>query len=102
MRCGAGSPCDRNIDTAVTAVWPHMPGPGPAGVKNVKHAFTLYCEKKKSDACGHWKGSNDAMSTRHARHMAHAGELFMSCCVREEDAEVCEFSILSTHNVPFT
>ncbi len=40
----------RNIDTTPTAARPHMPGPGPAGVKNVKHAFTLCCEEKSQDA----------------------------------------------------
>lgn len=76
----AGPPCDRNIDTTPTAARPHMPGPGPAGVKNVKHAFTLCCEEKSQDALLSLGGQDDGV-TAHVCHMAHAGDLFMSCCM---------------------
>lgn len=44
VSAATGPPCDRNTDKTPTAARPHMPG--PAGVKNVKHAFTLSCEEK--------------------------------------------------------
>lgn len=52
--------------------WPHMPGPRPAGVKNVKHAFTLCCEEKSLDILLSLEGQNDGVTT-HVCHLAHAG-----------------------------
>lgn len=60
----------RSVDTTPTAPQPHMAAPGPAGVRNVRHAFTLSCEEGSWDALLSLEGQDDAVCLPHGKHWA--------------------------------